>query len=208
MTPPRIVYVLPEFAEELVPGGGMARRSFLGRGIIILPVAWGGAMKRLLVLRFLFCLALVALAIGWWCQWNRYCEEKKSADREFSSHGPMNDRAEWPPEMKRLLADAARAGISVEPVRVYYAQNPDQHSFYWRMRASPQLIALMTSRWQLEPGSQSSIDYFWYRWPSDWESPNGHGRQEILVGEPPEWKASVLIDDSQQDLYGAMVIDF
>jgi hypothetical protein len=95
--------------------------------------------------------------------------------------GPVEDRAQWPGPLQHLLVQASEAQINVEPVRVYCIHDFIDRYYFWRMDASPELVALMVSEWGLRPGTQSDVDRFWQCWPSHWETPNGHGPQKCLA---------------------------
>ena len=71
--------------------------------------------------------------------------------------GPVEERAEWPQPLQDLLLQASGAQIDIEPVRVYRIQDFTERYYFWRMKASPQLIALMVSEWELRPGTQTDV---------------------------------------------------
>jgi hypothetical protein len=96
-----------------------------------------------------------------------------------SSRGSIEDRAEWPEPVRDLLAQASRAQIDVEPVRVYRIVDFTEKFYYWRMRSSPELIALMESEWQLKPGTQAELNAFLRGWPNGWEGGYQAGRPEV-----------------------------
>jgi hypothetical protein len=123
--------------------------------------------------------------------------------------GPVEDRAEWPKPLQDLLAKASGCQIDAEPVRIYCIQDFTERYYYWRMNASPQLIALMVSEWKLRPGTQTDVDRFWKRWPSDWETANTQGDQKCLAnaGKPSD-NFVVIVDGSRPFVYGFYWFNF
>lgn len=60
-----------------------------------------------------------------------------------SSRGLVENRAEWPEPIRDVLAQAARKQIDPEPVQMYRVIDFTEKTYYWSMRSSPELIALM-----------------------------------------------------------------
>ena len=107
-----------------------------------------------------------------------------------------------------MLVQASDAEINVEPVRVYCVNDFTERSYYWRMDASPQLIALMVSEWGLRPGTQSDLDRFWRQWPSDWETLN-KGRQKCLANSGHKSdNFIVMVDGSRPVVHGYYCFKF
>jgi hypothetical protein len=85
-----------------------------------------------------------------------------------------------------------------------------EKTYFWSMRSSPELIALMVSKWQLKPGTQDELDRFWrLSWPREFEVSDKHGRQIFLGNyQEPSDNFIVIADDSEPVLYGYYYFNF
>ena len=82
--------------------------------------------------------------------------------------------------------------------RVYRAEHFTKDYYWWRINASPQLIALMVREWKLRPGTQDHVDRFWQHWPSDWEPVNSQGGKKCLENSvKPSDNFVVIVDESR-----------
>jgi hypothetical protein len=127
-----------------------------------------------------------------------------------SSRGLIQDRAEWPKPILDLLDQAARKQIDAEPVQMYRIIDFTEKMYYWRMRSSPELIALMVSKWQLTPGTQDELDRFLrLSWPNEFDVGEKHGRQTFLGNyQKPSDNFIVIADESGHVLYGYYYFNF
>jgi hypothetical protein len=127
-----------------------------------------------------------------------------------SSRGLVEDRGEWPEPIRDLLAQAARKQIDVEPVQMYRIIDFTEKTYYWTMRSSPELVAMMVSKWELKPGTQDELDRFWrLGWPTEFEVGDKHGRQTFLGNyQKPSDNFIVITDESKPVLYGYYYFNF
>jgi len=116
--------------------------------------------------------------------------------------GPIDDRGQWPQPLLELLANAATEDIQVEPVKVFMIQDFLEKYYFCRMAASPELVALISSKWDLKPGSQVDVDRFKSKWPTDWEAGDFSDQERCLANRGHKSdNYIVLVDEAKQNAY-------
>jgi hypothetical protein len=119
-----------------------------------------------------------------------------------TSRGPVDDRDQWPQPLVKLLAKAASEDIEVEPVTVYLVQDFTEHYYFCRVAASPELVALMSSEWELQPVSQADVDRFRNKWPTEWQEVDFDGPQRCLANKGHKSESYiVIVDEAKQVAY-------
>ncbi len=88
--------------------------------------------------------------------------------------GPVTERSEFPMELQEFLEVAGREGIIVEELDVYcQVDGIWDEEYYWKMKASPELIDLAGSLWHLAPSDKSilQVQGSWQRVPPSHVAP-------------------------------------
>ena len=123
--------------------------------------------------------------------------------------GPITERSEFPDELQDLLAAAEREGIKIEELDVFCQYRGDlDEEWYWKMKASPELIELATSLWYLSASDKSisQIQGSWQRVPSSHVAPVTNETQ--LYVSSGGYVPFVVHDKTDQRLYCHYMYDF
>jgi len=97
--------------------------------------------------------------------------------------GPVESYPEFPEPLRELLDDADQMEISVDPVEVYCVEYSWDETYFWQMKASPELMDLATEHWRLVPVDRNDgfVRLFWRRFPSTWSVPSKDNELEFFV---------------------------
>lgn len=121
----------------------------------------------------------------------------------------VEDRTEWPKPLRELLDEAVSAQIDAEPVKVFRLVDFTEEFFYWQMKSSPELIALMINDWKLKPGTKREIEAFWSQWPPELEKRSYESRQKFLGNYQRESdNFIVVVDEASSVIYGYYYFNF
>jgi hypothetical protein len=97
--------------------------------------------------------------------------------------GPVESYPEFPEPLQELLNDADETQISADPVEVYCVEHFIDETYFWQMRASPELIDLAAEHWKLLPLDENdgSVRLFWNTFPSAWSVPPRSNESEFFI---------------------------
>jgi hypothetical protein len=154
-------------------------------------------------LRTLFLLVAVVGVISG-CFAYVQLEVQRAYERRF-----IADRDEWLEPLKELLAEAAAEHIDVEPVEYFHPTTTWDPSFVARMKASDELLALVTQKWRLGPAAAYDVERLWRDIPPEWAKPDLSAQRVYYAMHIS--KADnfiVMVDESAGLLYAWFWFDF
>lgn len=87
--------------------------------------------------------------------------------------GPVESSSDFPEPLRELLCEAKQRQIEIDSLRVFCVQDYGDKTFFWEMKASAELIALATEKWELVPLKKSHAMYqrFWDYMPKFFAAP-------------------------------------